>query len=223
MDTENYNAILTEVNQAGAQLVAVSKTKPVDDILALYNMGQRIFGENIVQELVEKQALLPQDIKWHLIGHLQSNKVKYIAPFIDLIHSVDGLKLIEDINKHASKNNRVIDCLLQVFIADEKTKFGMSASEVHSLLAWPRFAEMKNIRICGLMGMATNTDDEQKIDAEFKKLKALFDEVQQKYFADAPHFKELSMGMSSDYKIAFKNGATLVRLGSALFGNRTAA
>ncbi|MDB5283793.1 MAG: alanine racemase domain protein [Bacteroidota bacterium] len=220
MNTENYKALLQEINQTGASLVAVSKTKPVESILELYNLGQRIFGENKVQELATKHGLLPADIEWHLIGHLQTNKVKQAAPLVSMIHSVDSLKLLVEINKQAERNNRVINCLLQIFIADEETKFGLSEQELKELLQSEEFEGMKNIRICGLMGMATNTDDEEKIGAEFEGLQKLFGVVKEQYFKGNDYFKELSIGMSSDYKIALKHGATLVRLGSVIFGER---
>lgn len=220
MNLEKYKQLSAEVKPYGARLIAVSKTKPAEDILLLYNNGQRIFGENKVQELAEKYEALPKDIEWHLIGHLQTNKVKYIAPFVSLIHSVDSLKLLEEINKQGAKNKRVIDCLLQIFIADEDTKFGLSAQEVSALLHSPQFAELKNIRICGLMGMATNTTDESKITAEFAGLKQLFARLKSEFFAGNDFFKEISMGMSSDYQLALQNGATLIRVGSILFGHR---
>ena len=220
MNTANYKEIIEEIKPYGAHLVAVSKTKPAQDIVALYNEGQRIFGENKVQELVSKAAELPKDIHWHLIGHLQTNKVKQIAPFVSMIHSVDSLKLLTEINRQAQANNRNINCLLQVFIADEDTKFGLSKPEVLELLASPAFAELQNVHICGLMGMATNIDNQQKIATEFQGLQNLFLELQHTHFSDKPYFKELSMGMSSDYKIALKFGATLIRLGSMLFGER---
>jgi pyridoxal phosphate enzyme (YggS family) len=216
----NYKEIVEEIKPYGAKLVAVSKTKPVEDIVSLYNAGQRIFGENKVQELVAKAPQLAKDIHWHFIGHLQTNKVKTIAPFVSLIHSVDSFKLLTEINKQALQNKRVINCLLQVFIADEETKFGLSKAELLSLLSSPEFAQLQNVHICGLMGMATNTDDEQKIAREFQGLQDLFLELKHTHFDSATYFKELSMGMSSDYKIALKYGATLTRLGTILFGNR---
>lgn len=220
MDLENYQHIQEELKGGNARLVAVSKTKPLADILFLYNAGQRIFGENKAQELLPKHDALPKDIEWHMIGHLQSNKVKYIAPFVSLIHSVDSPKLLSEINKQGIKCGRVIDCLLQIFIADEETKFGFDKAEVMDFLASAEFTGMRNVRICGLMGMATNTDDEAKVDAEFTGLKALFDEVKAAHFTQRDSFKELSMGMSQDYKIALKHGATLIRIGSLLFGER---
>ena len=204
MNANIYHDITTEIQDYGARLVAVSKTKPVEDIAALYNMGQRIFGESKVQELLVKQTALPKDIQWHFIGHLQTNKVKQIAPFINLIHSVDSFKLLAEINKQALQNNRNVNCLLQIFIADEETKFGLSKDEVLDMLASPAFTNLKNIHICGLMGMATNTDDELKIAAEFQGLQNFFIELKHSHFSNVEYFTELSMGMSSDYKIALK-------------------
>lgn len=220
MNFEKYKQVLQEIKPFHAQLIAVSKTKPVEDILEVYNAGQRLFGENKVQEMVSKHKALPKDIQWHLIGHLQTNKVKQIAPFVSMIHSVDSLKLLQEINKQAEKNNRIIDCLLQIFIADEETKFGLSEEELLALLSSVQYSALKNIRICGLMGMATNTDDESKIGNEFSQLKNLFDEVKQKYFNAERSFNELSMGMSSDYTIALQHGATFIRVGSMIFGER---
>ncbi len=193
-------------------LVAVSKTKPKSDILEAHNAGHRIFGENKVQELVEKYEELPKDIQWHMIGHLQSNKVKYIAPFVNLIHGVDSLKLLKEINKRAEQNNRVIDCLLQVHIASESTKFGFELAEID--LALTDVKQFKNINIKGLMGMATFTDDRNQISNEFTSLEKLFDEIKNK------NINILSIGMSGDYDIAIKNGSTMIRVGSAIFGSR---
>jgi pyridoxal phosphate enzyme (YggS family) len=209
-----------ELDASAVQLVAVSKFQDADAVLEAYNAGQRVFGENIVQELVEKQEVLPKDIEWHLIGHLQTNKVKYIAPFISVIESVDSLKLLQEINKQALKNKRTIDCLLQVYIADEDTKFGLGFDEVVELLRSDEFQEMKNVRIVGLMGIASNTDTEKQIRDEFEELKVLFDGVKLSYFRKEDSFKELSMGMSSDYKIAIEEGSTMVRIGSSIFGKR---
>jgi pyridoxal phosphate enzyme (YggS family) len=220
MSLTTYNQIIEEIKAYGAHLVAISKTKPVQDIVSLYNAGQRVFGENKVQELIGKQAELPKDIQWHMVGHLQTNKVKQIAPFVSLIHSVDSLKLLTEINKQAQLNNRNINCLLQVFIADEETKFGLSKGEVLELITSTGFAQLQNVHICGLMGMATNTTDEKKIADEFTGLQNFFLELKHTHFSSQPYFKELSMGMSADYKIALKCGATLIRLGSVLFGER---
>lgn len=220
MNIEKYRQITQDLHKYGAKLVAVSKTHPATAVQTLYNEGQRIFGENKVQELTGKYKALPKDIQWHLIGHLQTNKVKYIAPFVSLIHSVDSLKILQEIDKQAEKSNRSIDCLLQIFIADEETKFGLSKEELHELLSSTAYQSMHHIRICGLMGMATNTDDQAQIESEFEGLKQLHTDVKAKYFSTATHFTELSMGMSSDYHLALKHGATLVRVGSSIFGNR---
>ncbi|ARK11573.1 YggS family pyridoxal phosphate-dependent enzyme [Fibrella sp. ES10-3-2-2] len=202
-----------------AALVAVTKTKPVAMLQAAYDAGCRRFGENRVQEMADKQPQLPADVRWHQIGHLQTNKVKYIAPFVSLIESVDSLKLLEEINRQARKNDRVIDCLLQVYIADEETKFGLLPDEVIDLVQSPALDELTNIRIVGLMGIATNTDDEGQIRQEFKSLKQLFDALKS---VERPNvtLSELSMGMSSDYLIAIDEGSTMVRVGSAIFGSR---
>jgi len=217
---DNIKSLKKETAPLNVTLIAVSKTKPNEDVMEAYNAGQRIFGENMVQELVEKQEQLPKDIEWHLIGHLQSNKVKYIAPFISMIQSVDSLKLLQEIEKHAAKNNRVIDCLLQVYIADEDTKFGLGFDEVIELLRSDEFATLKHIRIRGLMGLATNTDNEKQIKEEFYELRMFFDGLKQSFFRKESSFDTLSMGMSSDYKIAIEQGSTMVRLGSTVFGQR---
>ena len=209
-----------ELEGTAAQLVAVSKFHEASEVMEAYQAGQRVFGENLVQELVEKQAQLPDDIEWHIIGHLQTNKVKYIAPFISLIESVDSLKLLIEINKQALKNKRVIDCLLQVYIADEDTKFGLAYDEVIEILRSEEFATLKNIRIVGLMGIATNTQSEKQIRDEFQELKVLFDGIKVTYFRKDDYFKELSMGMSADYKLAIDEGSTMVRIGSNIFGKR---
>ena len=202
-----------------AALVAVTKTKPVALLQQAYDAGCRRFGENRVQEMAEKQPQLPADVRWHQIGHLQTNKVKYIAPFVSLIESVDSLKLLEEIDRQARRFNRVIDCLLQVYIADEETKFGLLPDEVIDLLQSPALDPLSNIRITGLMGIATNTDDEAQIRQEFKSLKQLFDALRS---IDRPNvaLTDLSMGMSSDYLIAIEEGSTMVRVGSAIFGKR---
>lgn len=209
-----------ELEGTAAKLVAVSKFHEASEVMEAYQAGQRVFGENLVQELVEKQAQLPDDIEWHLIGHLQTNKVKYIAPFISLIESVDSLKLLIEINKQALKNKRVIDCLLQVYIADEDTKFGLGYDEVIEILRSEEFASLKNIRIVGLMGIATNTQSEKQIRDEFQELKVLFDGIKVTFFRKDDYFKELSMGMSADYKLAIDEGSTMVRIGSNIFGKR---
>ncbi len=203
-----------------ALLVAISKTKSVDDIKVVYDAGQRVFGENKVQELVLKYELLPKDIQWHMVGNMQTNKVKYIAPFISLIHSVDSLKLAIEINKQALKNNRVIDILLEIHIAAETNKSGFSEEELIDHLDIKAFDALKNIRIVGLMGMATNTKSQVLIKNEFSGFKSFFDEVKASYFKNAPEFKELSMGMSGDYVIALEEGSTMIRVGSAIFGER---
>ncbi len=198
-------------------LVAVTKTRPNEAILGLYNEGQRDFGENRVQELREKYVALPKDIRWHLIGHLQTNKVKYIAEWVHLVHSVDSLELLKEINRQALKHNRIISCLLQIFIADETTKFGFTKQEVIKMLDDAELNNFKNIKIAGLMGMATNTNDEGKVRNEFKSLKELFLEIKEKYYPSTENFTKLSMGMSGDYLIAIEEGATIVRIGSLLF------
>ena len=215
----NIEKIKQQLSQ-NIKLIAVSKTKPVETLMEAYNSGQKIFGENKVQELVSKFEQMPKDIEWHMIGHLQSNKVKFIAPFASLIHSVDSLKLLQEINKQALKNSRIQNVLLQVFIADEKTKFGLSEEECFSLFENKETAKLKNIRIEGLMGMATNSDDEKKVRKEFKGLKKMFDTIAKKYASDNIEMKTLSMGMSSDYKIAVEEGSNMVRLGSVIFGDR---
>lgn len=203
------------------QLIAVSKTHSVDKIQQAYDAGQRVFGENKVQELIPKYEALPKDIQWHLIGHLQSNKVKYIAPFVALIHSVDSLKLLQEIDKQGKKNNRVISCLLQVHIAKEETKFGLDDREVLELLESGDLNSLQNIRIIGLMGMATLTEDTDQIRREFRSLRELFEKIKMKDLPSNVEMKELSMGMSSDYQIAKEEGSTMVRVGSAIFGNRS--
>ncbi len=197
-------------------LVAVSKTKPNEAILEAYHVGQRIFGENKVQELTDKYETLPKDIEWHMIGHLQSNKVKYIAPFVSLIHGVDSFKLLQEINKRAEQNNRVIDCLLQIHIAEEETKFGFNETEVIDLLNSIEFKALKNITIIGLMGMATFTDNKNQVKKEFTSLKQLFDKLSTFNF----QLSTLSMGMSGDYQLAIECGSTMVRVGSSIFGER---
>lgn len=215
-----YNEILEELSIYNAKLVLVSKTKPEDQIQYFYNLGQKDFGENRVQEMATKYEKLPKDIKWHQIGHLQKNKVKYIAPFVHLIHSVDSLDLLKEIDKRAKSNNRVIDVLLQIKIAQEYTKFGMSKEDCISMLENDEINNLNNIRIYGLMGMATFTNDENQIRKEFKSLKDFQSELKSKFFTGDDHFKELSMGMSGDYKLALEEGATMVRIGSLIMGSR---
>ncbi|MDC8000327.1 YggS family pyridoxal phosphate-dependent enzyme [Aequorivita todarodis] len=199
-------------------LVAVSKTKPVSDLMEAYNAGQRVFGENKIQEMEAKWQEMPEDVEWHMIGHVQRNKVKYMAPFVSLIHAVDSLKLLREINKEAIKNNRTINCLLQIKIAEEESKFGMDEADAASLLASEAFKKLQNIKIVGLMGMATFTDDERQISEEFQKLKDVFE----KFKVQDSRFEILSMGMSGDYKIAIEHGSNMVRVGSAIFGERKA-
>lgn len=255
-DKSNLDHILAELKEYNATLVAVSKTKPVDAIQAVYNTGHRIFGENYVQELVEKESLLPKDIKWHFIGHLQSNKVKMIAPFVSLIHGVDSFSLLKEIDKQAKRNERVIECLLQIHIAKEETKFGLSFDEAEALISYPEFHKLKNICVKGLMGMATLTGDRDEIRNEFHSLSDYFEQLRVRLFkpmklnGKQPHMLSpipeelkskqlssdvqlppdsgatnlkpeiLSMGMSSDYKIALIEGSTMVRIGSLIFGER---
>jgi pyridoxal phosphate enzyme (YggS family) len=204
----------------GVKLVAVSKTKSVSDILEAYNEGQRAFGENKAQELISKYPELPDDIEWHMIGHLQTNKVKFIAPFAHLIHSVDSLKLLKTINKEARKNNRVIDCLLQIHIAREQTKFGLDENEIEEIFESEAYSKLTNIRIVGLMGMATFTEDQELVRKEFHYLAALFNKIKISWFPEDDSFRELSMGMSGDYLLAVKEGSTIVRVGSLIFGER---
>ena len=204
----------------GVCLVAVSKTKTIREIGEAYNSGQRVFGENKVQELTEKFGRLPRDIEWHFIGHMQTNKVKYIAPFIGLIHSVDSFKLLKTIDREGEKNNRKIKCLLQFHIAEEETKFGFDLTEAVEVLSSSEFSEFKYIELCGVMGMATNTDEEAQIRKEFKMLKNIFMEIKGKFFGRQDSFSEISMGMSGDYQIAVEEGSTMVRIGSLIFGER---
>ena len=219
MIKENLETVRATI-PANVTLVAVSKTKPVSDLQEAYDAGQRIFGENHALEMRDKHEVLPNDIQWHFIGHLQTNKIKYIIPFVSLIHSIDSQNLLEAVNKEAKKHERVADCLLQFHIANEETKFGLDQEEAEALLNSDAFRQMENVRICGVMGMATFTDDEDEIHKEFRHLKTIFDTLKQKYFADQPQFKEISMGMSDDYPIAIAEGATLVRVGSRIFGAR---
>lgn len=220
---QNIQRINSEL-PAHVTLVAVSKTKPVSDLMEAYHAGQRVFGENYVQELVEKEQQMPKDIKWHFIGHLQSRKVKLIAPFVSLIHGVDSFKLLQEINKQAEKNNRVIDCLLQIFIAEEESKFGLDEQELFEIIQSDAFQQLNNIRIVGFMGMATFTENKAQIEKEFKQLKSLFDQYKQ--LNEQPkstsnfQLETLSMGMSGDYLLAISCGSTMVRIGSSIFGFR---
>jgi hypothetical protein len=200
-------------------LVAVSKTKPVADLMEAYNVGQRIFGENKIQEMTEKWEQMPKDIQWHMIGHIQTNKVKFMAPYVSLIHGVDSLKLLEEINKQALKNNRIIDCLLQIHIAEEETKFGLDEEELNDLLTSESFKNLNNIKIVGLMGMATFTENQNQIKKEFEHLKSIFDKLELQNTKNC-ELNTLSMGMSGDYKLAIVCGSTMVRIGSSIFGGR---
>lgn len=215
MIKENIQQIQSELPEP-VTLVAVSKTKPIADLQEAYDGGQRVFGENKIQEMVTKYDALPKDIQWHMIGHLQRNKVKYMAHFVDLIHGVDSFKTLVEINKQAKKHNRTIKCLLQAHIAEESTKFGLSFEEIKTILSSKEISELKNISIVGLMGMATFTEDQNQLNKEFTSLKTLFDKLKEK----KDTLKILSMGMSGDYKLAIKCGSSMVRIGSAIFGNR---
>ncbi len=209
---QNINKSIPE----GVTLVAVSKTKPIADLMLAYDAGQRVFGENKIQEMVEKWEQMPKDIRWHMIGHVQTNKVKYMAPFVDLIHAVDSIKLLKEIDKQAKKHNRIINCLLQVKIAEEDSKFGLSNEETEILLASEEVNNLSNVHIQGLMGMATFTSNNQQIETEFEKIKTLFNQLKTKY----PELKTLSIGMSGDYKTAIDTGSTMIRIGSSIFGTR---
>lgn len=222
MIKENLEKIRATLPE-GVTLVAVSKTKPVSDLQEAYDAGQRVFGENYPQEMRDKHEVLPQDIQWHFIGHLQTNKIKYIIQYVTLIHSIDTASLLEAVNKEAKKHDRVVDCLLQFHIALEETKFGLDLDEARQLLDSEEFKQMENVRICGVMGMGTFTDDMEEVRKEFKHLKSIFDTLKSDYFADQPQFKEISMGMSEDYPIAIEEGATLIRVGSKIFGARVYA
>ena len=214
----NIKAIQATIPE-NVTLVAVSKTKPVADLMEAYKVGQRIFGENKIQEMAEKWEQMPKDIQWHMIGHVQTNKVKYMAPFVQLVHGVDSLKLLQEINKQAAKNDRVIDCLLQIHIAEEETKFGLDQEELNAILSPTTLQEMKNIKIVGLMGMATFTDDENQIKKEFLHLKTIYDEAKGLNLQNCK-MNTLSMGMSGDYALAIECGSTMVRIGSSIFGGR---
>lgn len=221
VDTVAYERISARLGSQHVTLVAVSKTKPVSDIEALYAMGQRDFGENYVQELAGKHPQLPADIRWHFIGHLQRNKVRFIAPFVHLIHGIDSLRLLEAVDKEAARAGRRIDCLLQVHIASEETKFGMDAGEIRELLmATETGRKLPNVRICGLMGMASFSDDQSLVRREFQGLKSLFDDLRSGLMSSCDHFSILSMGMSADHETAIEEGSNMVRIGSLLFGAR---
>jgi PLP dependent protein len=220
--TLNLLSLRNEI-PSSVKLIAISKTKSVEQIMEAYRAGQRVFGENKVQELLPKYELLPKDIEWHLVGHLQTNKVKYIASLIDLIHSIDSLSLLREVDKQGRKINKVVKCLLQVYIAKEETKFGMDEKELLEMLSSPGFLACENVEVVGLMGMATYTDNEAQIRKEFRSLFQLFNKLKSSVFIDKPSFKEISMGMSSDYKIAIEEGSTMVRVGSKIFGEREIA
>lgn len=219
MIAENLNKVRATLKE-GVELVAVSKYHPVEDLQEAYDAGQRVFGESHVQELVAKHEVLPEDVRWHFIGHLQTNKVKYMASFVSLIHSVDSLKLLKEIDKQARKAGRVVDVLLQLHVAEEETKFGFLPDELVAMLEEGEWKAMEGVRIVGLMAMATNTDDEGQVADEFDGVRALFGVVKSRFFADEPSFREISMGMSGDYLIAQEHGSTMVRVGSMIFGER---
>jgi len=222
MNIEKYYEIKNAL-PATTKLIAVSKTKPAEDIQTLYNEGQRAFGENKAQEMKAKYEELPKDIQWHFIGHLQTNKIKYIAPFVTLIHSIDHEELLVEVDKYAEKNNRVIPCLLQFHIAAEDTKFGFSLDECEEMLNGQTFKSLQHVQICGVMGMATFTDDMKQVKQEFHHLNSIFHTLRQKYFIDNQNFKEISMGMTDDYPVAIEEGSTMIRVGSAIFGARNYA
>ena len=222
MIRENLIAVRKTV-PSQVRIIAVSKTKPVSDLKEAYDAGQRVFGENKAQEMRDKHAVLPQDIEWHFIGHLQTNKIKYIAGYVSLIHSIDSLPLLVEVDKEAAKHDRVLDCLLQFHIATEETKFGLDMQEAEALLQSPEYKALQHVRLVGVMGMATNTDDQDMIRQEFRTLREIKERLAITYFKDHPEFKEISMGMSGDYPIAIEEGATLVRIGSAIFGARNYA
>ena len=216
---ENLQNLMHDI-PAGVRLVAVSKTQPVQTIRAVYDAGQRIFGENKVQELIAKHPQLPKDIEWHFIGHLQRNKVKLIVPVAKLIHGIDSFKLLKEVNKEAGKIARKVNCLLQFHIATEETKFGLDCKEAVTILTSPEYREMKFVNICGVMGMATFTGDQSLIRQEFRHLRSFFLRLKETFFQESPDFKELSMGMSGDYRIAIEEGSTMVRIGTMIFGAR---
>jgi PLP dependent protein len=220
---QNIAAFQEKLKNTDCRLIAVSKTQTNEAILEAYAAGQRLFGENKVQELVAKQEALPADIEWHLIGHLQTNKVKYIASFVHTIQSVDSLKLLGEIDKQAAKQNRVINCLLQIYIAEEESKFGLSAEEAKEILQSEEFKAMQHVRITGIMGIATNTYSQTQLRKEFRYLRKCFEELKKEFFQNNPDFKEISMGMSSDYQLAIEEGSTMIRVGSSIFGARNYA
>ena len=204
----------------GVSLLAISKYQPIEALQEAYDAGQRMFGENHIQEMAAKASSLPKDIQWHFTGHVQTNKIKYMAPFVNLIHAVDSFRLLREIDKHAAKHERCIDCLLQIHIAQEETKYGLSVDECRHLLANEPWRELQHIRITGLMAMGSNTDDMEQVRSEFKQIKNLFDELKEKYFPDEPSFCQISEGMTDDYPIAIEEGSTIVRIGSMIFGER---
>lgn len=220
MDIGKHLAAIKGSLPEGTRLVAVSKTKPAEVIMEAYRAGHKVFGENKAQEIVQKYNALPKDIEWHFIGHLQSNKAKYIAPFVSLIHGIDSFKILKTVDKEARKNNRIIPCLIQFHIAQEDSKFGFTEEEAFEMLGSKSFATLKNIEIAGVMGMATYTDNDQQVRDEFRYLKGLFDKLKQAFFSESPRFKEISMGMSDDYPVALEEGSTLIRVGSKIFGAR---
>ena len=219
MNKEVYNQIVQNIPDH-VQLVAVSKLKPASEVMAAYELGQRHFGENWAQELKEKHEQLPKDIQWHFIGHLQTNKIKYIIPYVHLIHSIDSFRLLQEVNRQAMRHERVVSCLLQFHIATEETKFGFSLEECLQMLQSPEFTTLHNVEICGVMGMASLTNDIQQIHQEFRTLHEYFDVLKNNYFAENQNFKEISMGMTDDYSIAIEEGSTIIRVGSAIFGER---
>lgn len=217
--TEQIVRLKRELPQ-GVELLAISKYQPADAIQEAYDAGQRMFGENHIQEMAAKAAILPKDIEWHFTGHVQTNKIKYMASFVSLIHAVDSFRLLREIDKHAARNNRTIDCLLQIHIAQEETKYGLTMDECRQLLANEPWCELQHVRIVGLMAMGSNTDDTAQIRSEFHQIKQLFDELKERYFSDAPAFCQISEGMTDDYPIAIAEGSTIVRIGSMIFGER---
>lgn len=219
MVVENLNVVRPTIPE-GTRLIAVSKTKPLAMLQEAYSAGQRLFGENKALEMRDKHDAMPSDVQWHFIGHLQKNKIKYIVQYVSMIHSIDSLELLKAVDDAAAKSNRVVDCLLQFHIAQEETKFGLSEDEACQLLSSPEYASMQHARLVGVMGMATNTGDQEQVRREFASLRGIFGRLKDRYFASHPEFSEISMGMSGDYKIAIEEGATLVRLGSTIFGAR---
>ncbi len=216
---QNIQALHSSLPQ-GVSLLAISKYQPIEALQEAYDAGQRMFGENHILEMAAKAGVLPKDIEWHFTGHVQTNKIKYMAPFVNLIHAVDSYRLLREIDKHAAKHNRRIDCLLQIHIAQEDTKYGLTIDECRTLLATEPWRELQHIRITGLMAMGSNTDDMEQVRGEFKQMKMLFDELKSTYFTDAPYFCHLSEGMTDDYPIAIEEGSTIVRIGSKIFGDR---